>query len=599
MRKMTFWLPQAVVRGLGSMWFGAGLLVLILVAMACATVFESMHGTEQALAEFYGSWWFKLLLVLLAVNVGMAILLRLPLSRRLIGFTVTHVSILVVLAGALVTERFGVDGQLGLLEGDTQSHLSIPRDTLTVARRGDQAEASADLSRLRPGEHPAGPAVNLGDLSVKVADYLPDSLESEEVVNDNPQRRLAVEVTFSNPRGTPEPPVWVFADEPASVGPMAVLFREVDEDELRELSEAAPSKPDTSVGMVRFEYQDATFEFPVEECREKAVPIGQTGYTIKVLEYMPHARVGANNQLVNASDQPVNPTIEVELVGPEGTVKRPVFAKFPGFWSTHGPGGTPGPKVTFVASGDAPESAPLSVLHGPEGKLYARFAFPGRPPVVEELILGEPCQSPWMGRRLTVLRRFDHARTERTVVPRTPARRDRVPAVLLEVTSPPGSERKWLQKGQTHTVAAEGSICDLVYGNKRLPLGFSVTLKDFEIGHYPGTMRPRSFESLITILDPATGRKLHRVVSMNHPVTFGGFTFYQSSYRQDGGRMVSFLSVSRDPGQPLVFAGYVGLLVGMVLVLSRRILDRRDAAALPPGAGASEKDPPKRRSSRK
>ena len=579
MRNKTFWWPQTLFRGLGSLWFGAALLVLILVAMACATVFESMHSTEQALAAFYWSRWFKLLLGLLAINVGIAVLLRIPLSKKQIGFAVTHVSILVILAGALVTERLGVDGQVGLLEGETESHLNIVRDTLTLARRSDEAEASADLSGLRAGKTPAGPAANLGDLSVKVAEFLPDSLESEEVVNDNPQPRLAVEVSFSNPHGKTEPPVWVFADQPASLGPMAVPFREVDEDELRELSAATPPKPDASVGSVRIEYQDSTFEFSVEECRQKAVPVGDTGYTVRVLDYMPHARVGANNRLVNASDQPVNPTIEVELVGPEGTVKRPVFAKFPGFWSTHGPGGAVGPMVTFVASGDTAASAPLSVLRGPEGKLYARFALPGRPVVVEELTLGEPCESPWAGRRLTILRQFDHARMERTVVPQTPVRKDRVPAVLLEVTTPSGTESVWLQKGQTHSAAVHGSICDVLYGNKRLPLGFSVTLKDFEVGYYPGTTRPRSFESLITILHPATGRKLSRVVSMNHPVKFGGYTLYQSSYREDGGRTVSFLSVSRDPGQPIVFAGYIGLLAGMVLVLGRRILDHRGPAS--------------------
>ena len=39
--------------------------------------------------------------------------------------------------------------------------------------------------------------------------------------------------------------------------------------------------------------------------------------------------------------------------------------------------------------------------------------------------------------------------------------------------------------------------------------------------------------------------------------------------------MVSFLSVSRDPGQIVVFAGYIGLMIGMVMVLITRTADRR------------------------
>lgn len=64
------------LRAIGSLWFAVVLLVLLLVAMACATVFESTRGTEQALAAFYDSWWFELLLALLAVNVLSAVLVR-------------------------------------------------------------------------------------------------------------------------------------------------------------------------------------------------------------------------------------------------------------------------------------------------------------------------------------------------------------------------------------------------------------------------------------------------------------------------------------------------------------------------------------------
>ena len=47
-----------ILRFVGSLWFAAVLLVLLLVGMACATVFESTHGAEQALSAFYRSWWF-------------------------------------------------------------------------------------------------------------------------------------------------------------------------------------------------------------------------------------------------------------------------------------------------------------------------------------------------------------------------------------------------------------------------------------------------------------------------------------------------------------------------------------------------------------
>ncbi|MCJ7795713.1 MAG: cytochrome c biogenesis protein ResB [Thermoleophilia bacterium] len=387
---------------------------------------------------------------------------------------------------------------------------------------------------------------------------------------------------MSDPHVRGVEPAWVFAEQTTRLGSLSVLFRKVDEEELRRLSEETletPKEQAKSLGSVRVDYQDARFEFPVEQCMQKAVAVGETGLTLKVLRYMPHALLDAGNRLRNASNRPVNPTIEVELAGPEGTVRRPAFAKFPEFWSTHDPKNAAGLKVVFVASDAVAPSAPISVLSGPEGKLYARFAPDGQPVVIKELTVGKPCESPWVGRRLTVLRQFDRARVKQTVIPMEPVRKkSRVPAVLLEVKSAAGTERAWLQKYHSHPVTVGGTTYDLIYGNKRVPLGFSVTLKEAAIGYYPGTGRPRSYESLITILDPVSVRKLNRVISMNNPAKFGGYTFYQSDMRPRGGRMSSILSVSWDPGQPIVFAGYIGLMAGMLLLLGRRIADRRSPA---------------------
>ena len=98
--------PQSLLRVLGSLWFAVVLLVLLLVAMACATVFESRHGTDMALGIFYRAWWFEGSLALLAANVLAAVVVRYPFSKKQIGFALTHLSILVTLAGALVTAKY-------------------------------------------------------------------------------------------------------------------------------------------------------------------------------------------------------------------------------------------------------------------------------------------------------------------------------------------------------------------------------------------------------------------------------------------------------------------------------------------------------------
>ncbi len=117
------------------------------------------------------------------------------------------------------------------------------------------------------------------------------------------------------------------------------------------------------------------------------------------------------------------------------------------------------------------------------------------------------------------------------------------------------------------------------------PLPFALRLDDFQIDTYPGTHRPAMFRSRVTVIDPLHGVTLPAVIQMNQPLAYGGFHFFQSSFRQEGGREMSVLSVSRDPGQPIVFFGYALLVGGMIVVFATR-LARRHALAEPDAVAA-------------
>jgi len=113
----------------------------------------------------------------------------------------------------------------------------------------------------------------------------------------------------------------------------------------------------------------------------------------------------------------------------------------------------------------------------------------------------------------------------------------------------------------------------------RLP--FSVRLDAFEIDVYPGTMRPAMFRSRVTVNDPRSGASHPAVIEMNHELTYGGYQFFQSSYQITEGREMTVLSVSRDPGMPVVFVGYTILVIGMLTVLGTRIAQRRALSRMP------------------
>ncbi len=573
---------RALLRGIGSLWFAALILILLLVALACATVFESSHGAEQALAIFYKSLWLKLLLVLLGINSLAALIVRFPFKRRQIGFVLTHISILVILLGSLVTERWGIDGQVGVREGQTVSDFGVRQDSLTLANLGNEARSTINFARSGIGgvkaiAEPATAPLKLDQVTVEVERYLPDSDEREKLLEGGASDRGAIEVLLEAQGREMRESAWLLDGQPAAVASVGVLFRSVaDRAELDRLMSDTPASQPEDQRVIRVEIQGAKFDIPMASCLERPAAVGNTGYTVRVLNYLPHAVVGEGGQLRSASDRPVNPAVEVELVGPEGPQKHRAFARFPDFASMHGSKPGQEVKVTFIMpTGDVP-TVPIEILAGPEGDLHARFAQDSTNVVKKKLELAVPVETPWAGIKLTVLRRMEHARMEREVVPVEPVRKDREPALLVRVRTPQESREMWVRKFRPLPVRVNGATYEVTYGERVAPLGFELTLDRFEIGTYPGTRRPRTFESHVQVFDPVTGRKQRdKVISMNNPLSFGGYTLYQSSYHQDKEGDISYLAVSWDPGQPIVFAGYIAMLIGMVWVLAQRVQEKR------------------------
>ena len=351
--------PRSFLHAFGSLWFGAVLLVLLLFAMASATVFESTHGTEQALALFYHSWWFFGLLGIFAASSMAALIARYPYGKRDLGFLFTHGALVLILAGSLVTQYVGERGRVVITEGETATEWQVDGSELLVLQ-GPQGQVFRDIAssiggHFEPTDLRSAPTLTLGPVSVEPIRFFPDSHFHRTVPDD-----------------------------------------------------AASAS----------------------------------------------ARIS---------------------------------------WSLE---------------------------------------------------------------------------------PVTPPRQRRIPGVILRVRNGERIEELGLQKYQRPR-PIEGTDYELSWRYEVRPLGFGIRLDRFHLGRYPGTGRPRSFESHVTVTEPATGRSRSTVISMNNPGSFGSYTLYQSSYDMGDGPATTFLSVSDDPGQIIVFLGYFVLMGGMIIVLAIRMADRR------------------------
>ena len=136
------------------------------------------------------------------------------------------------------------------------------------------------------------------------------------------------------------------------------------------------------------------------------------------------------------------------------------------------------------------------------------------------------------------------------------------PASVVELRASGKSLGSWLvstviNRPQTFTV--DGRTWQISLRPKRYYTPFSLTLIECQHDVYPGTQIPKNFSSQVTVRSPATGDDREVLIWMNHPLRYGGNTYYQ--YQMAAANGSSTLQVVRNPGwlTPYVSCTLVGL----------------------------------------
>ena len=131
------------------------------------------------------------------------------------------------------------------------------------------------------------------------------------------------------------------------------------------------------------------------------------------------------------------------------------------------------------------------------------------------------------------------------------------------------NKEHWVLLNDMVKLFTNDAVYLLTYGNRRIDIGFPLTLKSFEVNHYQGTMRAMAYKSLVDV--PEVGEVL---ISMNEPLKHKGLTFYQASFQEENGQPVaSIFSVNHDPGRWLKYLGSLIMSVGVVLLMWFKHLD--------------------------
>jgi len=316
--KTEGWL-DAFFSFLPSYWLAVALLTLILVVTAAATIFEAKHDAGFARYMVYDRGWFEFLLLLLGVNLAAAAMSRWPWKRRHIGFLVTHLGLIVILAGSAVGRYFGWEGQLRLMEGETGNEVLTNERLLRIATPWETSISSAEFEYEPPT--PAHPfRLEVGEYAVTIDRYYPAADIKEAIERDPHRGGPAVRVRFASQFGVTE--TWLLLEAPHrswhEVGPARIRFAQARTvQELRKLTAppSAPGSDDKGTLTVRLKDGERVV-IPVAESLGKRISLGEGAKTLTISEYIQNA-----SSLDHVSDDGPddNPALKFRLQSPGQT----------------------------------------------------------------------------------------------------------------------------------------------------------------------------------------------------------------------------------------------------------------------------------------
>jgi len=135
-------------------------------------------------------------------------------------------------------------------------------------------------------------------------------------------------------------------------------------------------------------------------------------------------------------------------------------------------------------------------------------------------------------------------------------------AAFIQLDGIQGSLGTWLVSNaipdsQSFTLA--GHTYSLLLRQRRFYKQFALTLLDFAHDRYAGTDIPKNFSSRVRLIDFQRGENRDVLISMNDPLRYRGFTFYQSGF--DNNDKTSILQVVKNPAMllPYIACGLVAL----------------------------------------
>ncbi len=548
------------------------LLVVLGIAFGTGTFIESSYGTDVAQVLVYRTPWLGLLLILLALNLLASALDRMPWKKKHIGFLTTHLGIILILGGSLISQAFGIEGQLQIQEGKTESRMTLADPLLQVVSVESGASWTFLMDRHVFPWHSRKELVSDESSPLKVnllTDYPKAKLV--ETVRKSETGFSALHVALRGSMATSEN--WLFLDNPSrnlvNLGPATVRF----ETEPIEL----PKEEKTGLGTLKFQFESGTSdEIKLDQKKlGKKFSLVDTPYQVQVKRILRNAAVEGNKLVERTGSSPAlgesNPAVELLLEGEGLSEYHTIFAKFPEFPTLHGLKPSEAHvRITYEVPEFSSATSKNELRFIYQSKNLPHYQIKHGNDLKEGKVeLGKEVETGWMDFKFVVDAYVEHAALDETYkpLPNSSQNTEVLPAIQVEFEK--GGEEKsvWLPQGEINHISIGGSDYHVMYGLKTKPLGFQIGLRRFMIETDPGSERPASFKSEVTLKDASRGIRRDQIIQMNEPLKHRGFKVYQSAYHIEPGEPnISIFTVARDPGNPMKYSGAVIMVSGILML---------------------------------
>jgi len=563
----------------------SGLGTLIVQRMPAESYIE-LYGSvgsralhAAGLTDVYRSRWFIALLALFGVNLAACTVRRCFIGKPGGWFLLTHFSILLTLAGVVMDLKFRREGAMAVGPDAPQNHMIVdfyrkgPDGVFAWDRRVEELPFQIALRDFRIDPSPpvlsvrtaAGAreitvplggtvAIPEAGCEIRLLDYMPDAeyrMAPAEpgdpgAIDYGPAVGLTLEVAERAANTEParvrstRPTDWYLIPRNSRAGR---FFWQ--EGEIALFSREVPGVPPETLEKECLEERYLValggkgYEFDAKP--GETVPLEGTPFSLRVIASRPDFRDPSNAEFAN-------PAAQVELIGPGGADSpRWVFAFYPDFDSGHGMGRGeqglyPDARISYFAPA---RNALWFYLGGEKPVIFIRRDGGA----VKKIEPNEKDSIQFPGRSASILYRsyIPTLLMKNMLVRRAGLPSLRSPALLVEAEIGSRKESAWVDSW-----TPEGSRI----------AGVDVAFR--------GGMKPVQFYSDITIREPGKPPR-EETVSVNNPVSAGGFKILQSGYDQEAGQY-AVLQIVSEPGVPLVYAGMILLSVGVTGWMMRKAL---------------------------